>query len=141
MKNNSIIEKGKSFGSVLRWIAGIVLSAFLTLGSAAFTMHYNGMINQDLSGFKYWLFFFSVPVVAFALFIFLTCTFVPSKKKYAGILVCILSLLFIGYGGYEHYNYDGFISSKHLTIYTGFIIGMSAGFMLAYKNFKNSNWS
>jgi hypothetical protein len=140
MSNNSSIEKRQSFVSVFRWILAIILSGFLTLGSAVFTMHYSGIINQDLSGFKYWLFFFAVPIVAFALFVFLTCAFVPSKKMYAASLVILLSLLFIGYGAYEHYTYDGFLSGKHITIYTGFIMGMAVGFMLAYKKYKNNNW-
>jgi hypothetical protein len=125
-----------------KWMGGIVLAAVLTLGLAGFIMHLNGPVNvSKLSGSQYGLTLFIVPPVACCLLVLLACAFVPSNKKYAGILVSLLWASFISYGAYEHYNYDSFVANQFKIIYSGFVVGLLAGFVISYIVFKNKNWA
>jgi cytochrome bd-type quinol oxidase subunit 2 len=150
---NNFKENTKSFsplnssnkfpiGKILNWICGIVLAGVLTLGSANFIMHHNGNVDMNkLNWFQYWVVYLTVPSLAFGLFVFLSCVFVPLQKKYAAILVLLLSIIFIGLGMYQHYIDDGFLRNQYIVRYTGFIIGLAMGFILSYKVFKENNWS
>ncbi len=129
-------------GKILKWIFGIVLAGVLTLGSAFFIMHHNGNADMNkLNWFQYWVVYLTVPSLAFGVFVFLSCVLVPLQKKYAGILVFLLSIIFIGLGIYQHYIDDGFLRNQYIVRYTGFIIGLATGFILSYKVFKKKNWT
>lgn len=88
---------------------------------------------------RYWLTLFIVPPIACCLLVLLACAFVPSYKKYAGILVCLLLASFILYGAYQHYTYDGFVATHFKIIYSGFAVGLLAGFSISYIVFKNKH--
>ena len=126
---------------ILKWIFGIVLAGVLTLWAAGFIMHHDGNVDMNnLNEFQYWVVFLTVPSVAFGLFVFLSCAFVPSQKKYAGILVISLSILFVGFGIYQHYMDNGFLPNQYIIRYTGFIAGLFMGFILSFNVFKRKNW-
>lgn len=82
----------------------------------------------------------AVPAVAFGLFIFLACAFVPARKKRAGMLVMGLSLVFIGLSAYQHITYDGLLETQYVVRYTGFVVGLVCGFALAHRVFKGNRW-
>jgi hypothetical protein len=149
---NDFNENTKGFGSsvssnkfsiakTLKWILGIALAGVLSLGPASYIMHHNGDVNMNrLNNFQYWVTFLTVPSIGFGLFLFLSCLLVPVHKKYAGILVMILSIIFIVLGSYQHYIDDGFLASQYIIRYSGFMIGLAIGFMIGYKLFKNNKW-
>ena len=107
-----------------------------------FIMHHMGKVDMDnLTSFQYWIQFLTVPSIAFGLFLFLACAFVPMQKKYAGILVFTLSTIFIALGTYQHYADDGFLRSDYLVRYIGFVVALILGFTLSYKFFRQSKWT
>jgi uncharacterized paraquat-inducible protein A len=126
----------------LKWISGIVLAGVVTLWPANLIMHHTGKVDMNnLTPFQYWIKFLAVPSLAFGLFVFLSCLFVPLFKKYAGMLVFTLSLIFIGLGAWQHYTDDGVLRKQYLVRYTGFVTGLIIGFSLSYKSFKQNKWS
>jgi len=126
----------------IKWISGIILAGVLALVPANFIMHRTGKVDMNnLTAFQYWVVFLVVPSLAFGLFVFLSCVFVPLQKKYAGILVLLLSIIFIGLGTYQHYMDDGFLRNQYIVRYIGFIIGLVIGFTLSYKIFKENKWT
>ena len=142
MTNDSNNRNHFSVFGMLKWIGGIILAAILTIGSAGFIMHRNGPVDMNnLHGFQYWLTLFITPPVALCLFVFLSCAFVPFYKKYAALLVMSLCTFFIGYGTYGHYTYDGFVADQYKLIYSGFIIGLIAGFIVGYSVFSEIKWT
>ncbi|SRR6266542_3969027 len=126
----------------IKWILGIVLAGIVTLVPANFIMHHTGKVDMNnLTSFQYWVQFLTVPSIAFGLFLFLACLFVPIQKKSAGILVFMLSIVFIALGTYQHYTDDGFLRTDYLVRYIGFVVGLVLGFSLSYKFFKQTNWT
>jgi hypothetical protein len=126
----------------LKWILGIVLAGILTLLPANFIMHRTGKVDMNsLTSFQYWIQFLTVPSIGFGLFLFLACAFVPMQKKFAGILVFALSLVFIGLGTYQHYMDDGYLHTDYLIRYIGFTICLILGFSLSYKYFRQNKWT
>jgi hypothetical protein len=126
----------------LKWILGIVLAGIVTLVPANFIMHRTGQVDMNnLTSFQYWIQFLTVPSIAFGLFLFLACTFVPIQKKYAGILVFALSIVFIALGTYQHYTDDGYLRNDYLIRYIGFTIGLILGFSLSSKFFRQRKWT
>lgn len=125
-----------------KWILGVLFAGIITLVPANFIMHRTGDVDMgNLTSFQYWIQFFTVPSVAFGLFILLACAFVPMQKKYAGILVFLISIIFIALGAYQHYTDDGFLHNDYLIRYSGFLSCLIIGFLLSYKLFKQKNWS
>ena len=126
----------------IKWILGIVLAGTITLWPASFIMHHTGKSDMNnLTPFQYWIKFLAIPSIAFGLFLFLACAFVPTQKKYAGILVFTLSIVFIALGTYQHYTDDGFLRNDCLVRYVGFIVGLILGFSLSYKFFRQRKWA
>ncbi|WP_460914675.1 VOC family protein [Spirosoma areae] len=125
-------ENKFSLVQLSRWILGIILSGVLTLGIAGLVMHHGAPVDMTkLSWFQYWVVFLVLPSMAFGLFVFLCCLLVPFKKRSAGILAIILSLLFISYGVYQHYSDDGFLANQYIIRYTGFVTGVVLGFWIS----------
>ena len=121
---------------------GIVLAGIVTLLPANLIMHHTGKVDMDnLTTFQYWVKFLIIPSIAFGLFLFLACAFVPIQKKNAGILVFTLSIIFIALGVYQHYSDDGFLRNDYLVRYIGFVVGLISGFTLGYKYFRQSKWT
>jgi uncharacterized paraquat-inducible protein A len=126
----------------IKWILDIVLAGLITLVPANFIMHHTGKVDMNnLTPFQYWVQFLTVPSLAFGLFVFLSCVFVPMQKRFAGILVLAMSLIFIALGTYQHYTDDGFLRKDYLVRYVGFTICLIIGFMLAYRTFKQNGWT
>lgn len=124
------------------WSLAIVLAGIITLGPANFIMHHTGNVEMNnLSSFQYWIQFLTVPSLAFGLFLFLACAFVPIQKKYAGVLVFVLSVIFIALGMYQHYTDDGFLRNDYLVRYLGFVLCLMIGFALSYKLFRQNKWT
>lgn len=125
-----------------KWSLGIVLAGIITLVPANFIMHHAGNVDMNnLNFFQYWIQFLTVPSLAFGLFLFLACAFVPIHKKYAGILVFVLSIIFIALGMYQHYTDDGFLRNDYLVRYSGFILCLIIGFALSYRLFRQNKWT
>jgi hypothetical protein len=125
-----------------KWVLGIVLAGVITLVPASFIMHHTQKVDMNnLTSFQYWIQFLTIPSIAFGLFLFLACAFVPIQKKYAGILVFTLSIVFIALGAYQHYTDDGLLRNDYLVRYIGFVVGLLIGFSLSYKIFKQSKWA
>jgi hypothetical protein len=125
-----------------KWGLGIAMAGLITLGPANFLMHHTGNVDMNnLSAFQYWIQFLTVPAVAFGLFLFLACAFVPVQKRTAGMLVFALSLVFIALGAYQHYTDDGFLRNDYLVRYFGFILCLLVGFGLSYRLFKQNKWT
>ena len=126
---------------LIKWIFGIVLAGVITIWPANFIMHHTGKVDMNnLTPFQYWIKFLAIPSIAFGLFLFLACAFVPIQKKYAGILVFALSIIFITLGTYQHYTDDGFLRSVYFIRYIGFVIGLILGLSLSYKFFRKNKW-
>ena len=124
------------------WISGVILAGVLTLGAANLVMHHTGNVDMNnLTTFQYWVKFFAVPSLAFGLFLFLSSAFVPFKKKYAGITVLLLSLIFIALGSYQHYIDNGILQSQYIIRYSGFIIALAIGFHFSYRVYKKNKWT
>ena len=126
----------------IKWILGVVIAGIVTLIPANFIMHHTGKVDMNnLNSFQYWIQFLAVPSLAFGLFVFLACVFVPMQKKYAGLLVLVLSFIFIALGTYQHYTDDGFLRKDYLVRYIGFTICLITGFMLGYKLYRQNKWT
>ena len=126
----------------IKWISGIVLAGIITLVPASFIMHRTGQVDMNnLTSFQYWIQFLTVPSIAFGLFLFLACAFVPIQKKYAGVLVFTLSIVFIALGTYQHYTDDGYLRNDYLIRYLGFTVCLILGFSLSYLFFRQSKWT
>lgn len=126
----------------LKWVLGILLAGIITLVPANFVMHRTGNVDMNnLTAFQYWIKFLTVPSVAFGLFLFLSCVFVPFQKKYAGLIVFLLSIIFIGLGAYQHYMDDGVLYNQYIVRYIGFITGLIIGFLLSYRVYGQSKWT
>lgn len=126
----------------LKWVLGIVLAGIITLVPANFIMHRTGQVDMNnLTSFQYWIQFLTVPSIAFGLFLFLACAFVPIQKKYAGILVFVLSIVFIALGTYQHYTDDGYLRNDYLIRYIGFTSCLIIGFSLSYLFFRQGKWT
>ncbi len=126
----------------VKWVLGVVLAGTITLGPANFLMHHMGEVDmKHLTAFQYWIQFLIVPSLAFGLFAFLACVFVPIQKKYAGVVVVVISFLFIVSGAYQHYLDDGFVHRDYVIRYSGFAFSLSIGFALSYKLFRQNRWT
>lgn len=126
----------------LKWVLGILLAGIITLVPANFIMHRTGNVDMNnLTAFQYWIKFLTVPSVAFGLFLFLSCVFVPFQKKYAGLIIFLLSIIFIGLGAYQHYMDDGVLYNQYIVRYIGFITGLIIGFLLSYRVYGQSKWT
>src|SRR5689334_4112220 len=105
----------------VKWTLGIILAGAVTLGPANLIMHHNGKVDMNnLDTFQYWVTFLTVPSLAFGLFLFLSCAFVPLQKRNAGLVVFVLSVIFIGLGAYQHYMDDGVLRNQYIVRYSGF---------------------
>lgn len=125
----------------IKWILGIIIAGVVTLWPANLIMHHTGKVDMDnLTSFQYWVQFLTVPSLAFGLFLFLSCLFVPIQKKYAGLLVFLLSIIFISLGAYQHYMDDGTLHNKYILRYSGFIICLLIGFWISHKLYRQKNW-
>ncbi len=125
----------------IKWILGIVLAGTITLVPAGFIMHHTGKPDMNnLTAFQYWIQFLAIPSIAFGLFLFLACAFVPIQKKWAGIVVFTLSIIFIALGIYHHYTDDGYLRNDYLIRYIGFVAGLMLGFLLSYQFFRQGKW-
>src|SRR5215212_1921222 len=117
----------------MKWILGVILAGGVTIWPASFIMHHTGQVDMNnLTPFQYWVKFLLVPSVAFGLFLFLACVFVPFRKKQAGLLVFSLSLIFIGLGAYQHYTDDGLLANQYIVRYSGFIVGLMTALLISY---------
>lgn len=117
-----------------------MLAGIITLWPASLIMHHTGQIDMNhLTPFQYWVKFLLVPSLAFGLFLFLACVFVPLRKKQAGLLVFALSLIFIGLGAYQHYTDDGLLANQYMVRYTGFFIGLITALIVSHRLFKGNN--
>lgn len=126
----------------IKWILGVVIAGVITLVPANFIMHHTGKVDMNnLTSFQYWIQFLTVPSLAFGLFLFLSCVFVPMQKKYAGLLVFILSIIFIFLGAYQHYMDDGILRNQYIVRYSGFVICLVIGFWVSHKLFRQTNWA
>ncbi len=126
----------------IKWTLWIIMAGVLTLGTANLIMHRTGIVDMNnLSLFQYWVKFLTVPSLAFGLFLFLSCTFVPFQKKFAAILVFLLSLTFIGLATYQHYIDDGELHNQYIVRYIGFITGLLMGFIFSHKLYKKNKWA
>lgn len=126
----------------IKWVLGVVIAGVVTLVPANFIMHHTGKVDMDnLTSFQYWIQFLTVPSLAFGLFLFLSCVFVPIQKKYAGLLVFLLSTIFISLGAYQHYIDDGILRNQYIVRYSGFVICLVIGFLVSHKLFKQNNWA
>jgi hypothetical protein len=127
---------------IFKWIAAVILACALTVGFAGFLMHALGIENDPgHNWFKYWIVSVLFPSVSFCLFVFLTCWLIPSYKKWAAVLVILLSLTFIGFGVYQHNLDSGYLPSIFLYRYIGFVLGLAAGFYLSYRTFIDRGWA
>ncbi|WP_310395643.1 hypothetical protein [Hymenobacter sp.] len=125
-----------------KWVLGILLAGTLTMGSANLLMHRTGAVDlHHLTWFEYWVKMLTVPALAFGLFVFLACAFVPTQKKRAGLLVVGLSLVLIGLGIYQHVLDDGFLETQYVVRYTVFIVGLAGGFWVSHHAFKGNKWT
>ncbi len=121
----------------IKWVFGIILAGCLTLVPASWLMHHTGNVDlNNLNAYQYWVQFLAVPSLAFGLFLFLACVFVPSHKQNAGLFVFLLSLLFIGMGLYQHYTDDHVLRPVYLIRYSAFMLSLSIGFALSYKIYR-----
>ena len=126
----------------VKWILSVILAGVITLVPANFIMHHTGKVDMNnLNPFQYWVQFLIVPSLAFGLFLFLSCLFAPIQKKYAGLSVFIVSLIFIALGTYQHYMDDGFLRKDYLVRYIGFIAGLVISFVLSYIIFRQNKWT
>jgi hypothetical protein len=126
----------------IKWISGIIVAGVLTLGTANLIMHHTGNADMNnLTAFEYWIKFLTVPSLAFGLFLFLSAAFVPFKKKYAGITVFLLSIIFIGLGAYQHYIDNGVLQNQYIIRYMGFIAGLIIGFVFSFRVYKKNKWT
>lgn len=129
-------------GMILRWIFGIVLACLLTMGLAFLVMHHGASADMNnLTAFQYWVVYLTVPSVAFGLFVFLSCAFVPSHKRRAALLVIGLGVTLVGFGIYQHSIDNGFLPSQYIVRYSGFMAGLATGFLVSYRTFKANNWA
>ena len=126
----------------IKWISGILLAGIITIGPANFIMHHTGKVDMNnLTPFQYWIQFLTVPSLAFGLFVFLACAFAPAQKKYAGLLVFAISIIFIALGIYQHYTDDGYLRTDYLIRYIGFTICLSGGLAFSYRLYRNNKWT
>jgi hypothetical protein len=124
----------------LRWFAGILMSAMLTLGATILFFHQ--VIDVDMSNLtpvEFWIsnIFLSV---AFGLFVFCACWFVPAWKRNAGIFAIAFCVLFISAGIYNHITYDGFLHHDHIIRYSSFLLAVVIAFLLSQKRFGHKKW-
>ena len=125
----------------VKWIASIVLAGLVTLLPANFIMHRTGDVDMNnLTTFQYWVKLLVVPSIAFGLFLFLSCVFVDIQKKYAGLLVFMLSTIFISMGAYQHYIDDGILRNQYVVRYCAFIASLVIAFAISYKFYRQNNW-
>lgn len=129
-----------SLNLVLRWIAGIILSAALTLGATIFFFHY--VINVDmnrLTPFEFWVsnIFLSL---AFGSFVFCACWFAPAWKRNAGAFAFAFCTLFIAAGIYNHITYDGVLQKDHIILYSSFLLAIVLALFISHKKFRHRKW-
>ena len=121
-----------------KWVLGVLLAGTLTMGAAAFLMHRTGVVDlHHLTWFEYWVKLLTIPSVAFGLFVFLACAFVPTKKRYAGLLVIGLTLMLICFGVYQHMLDDGYLETQYVVRYAGLV----GGFAAAHHVYRGRRWA
>lgn len=125
---------------VLKWIGGILLAAFLTVGVAIIIFHHVIVVDMNNpTPAQFWIsdFFLSL---AFGLFVFFACWFVPKWKRNAGLFVLIFCLLFICLGTYHHFTDDGYLKEDHIIRYSSFLISLCIAMFAGHKVFGGKNW-
>lgn len=125
-----------------RWIFGFplafVISAAILALSVVYdpsTVFYNYLFSS--------IYHLAVIVFSFALWVFLTCFFIPANKKYATVVPIALSFALAGYScyGYIKEIQHGFFFPRQLIFsYSCLLIGLSAGFFISYQLFKDKGW-
>jgi tryptophan-rich sensory protein len=125
---------------LLRWLAGILLSAMLTLGAAILFFHH--VINVDMNNLTPLEFWISNIFLAgaFGLFVFCACWFAPAWKRNAGIFALAFCVLFISAGIYNHITYDGFLHQDHIIRYSSFLLAIVFAFFMSRKKFGQNKW-
>src|ERR1700712_5260486 len=119
---------------IVKWIAGIVSACLLTVVFAGFLMHTLGIENDPgHNWFKYWVVSVIFPAISFALFVILTCWFIPSYKMYGAIVVIVLSFVFIGFGVRQHNLDSGYLPNIYLYRYIAFTFGLGIGLYCSYR--------
>jgi len=127
---------------VLKWIIAFILAGIISLGTAAFIMHFDK--NADYSkteGINFYLMSVLVPAAGFFFFIFLASRFVPFKKRNAALIGISISLIFTFLGAYQHYLDDGSLAVKYFIRYILFIVAIMSGFLFSKYTFLNTRWT
>ncbi len=125
---------------VIKWILALAFAALLTIGTSAIILHGILKVDMDnLTGLSFWSTYLLFLPLVFTLFVILSCKFVSFRKRNAALLVILLSIVFIAIGIYHHSD-DGYLANKYIIRYTGFIFGLTFGYVLSNKIFKNTNW-
>jgi hypothetical protein len=129
---------------ILRWILGFPLAAVISMGFFFMAVQY-GLRGIYSYQFYFLELLFRVIVIffCFALWIFLTCFFIPSNKKLAGIIpiavstILLVTALYLNArdGGGMHFNQNTIIA------FSSFYIGMFMGYFVSYVIFKNKGWN
>jgi hypothetical protein len=129
---------------ILRWIFGFPLAAAISLGILFLAIQYGlrGFYSSQLFIALY-IYRLAIIFFCFALWIFLTCLFIPSNKKLAGLMPMAASTLFLIIVLYMsiknisdlHFNQNSIIG------FSSFYIGMLMGYFMSYVVFKNKGWN
>jgi hypothetical protein len=99
-------------------------------------------LDDDKVSF-YWIYNLGMTIICLSLFVFLSCLFTPSPKKYAGLISVLVSLALVASSLYLHFTdkyYEG-INIRFFIYYGGIFSGILVGFYTSYEVFKNRGWS
>jgi hypothetical protein len=125
----------------IKWTGGIILAGVLTIWPANLLMHHTGKVDMNnLTPFQYWIQFLMLPALAFGGFVLLACVFAPLQKMMAGMVVFVMSLIFICMGIWQHYSDDGTLHNQYVARYLAFVVCMLTGLLLGYKLFRYRKW-
>lgn len=134
----------------IKWILGVVTAGVITFVPTNFIMHRTWKVHMDnLATFQYSVQSLAVPSLAFGLFLFLSCVFVPIQKKQGFWFFYWPSFLFL----WGHINItcndgilrnqydDAILRNQYIVRYSRFVICLVIGFLVSHKLFRQTNWA
>jgi hypothetical protein len=128
--------------NLIRWILGFPLATVISLGTLVLSITYGNIGALHIYAFAF-IYRIAIIMFSFAIWVFLTCLFIPSYKKYAGFLPAILSLALAGLSIYVSFTdkYSGGRIPEQLLITLSFmVVGLCIGYFVSYQLFKDKGW-
>jgi hypothetical protein len=128
--------------NLARYILGIALAFILYVALVIFFVECTDSFLLRNLNYKIYLVIHSLQIISNgSLFVFLSCLFVPSPKKYAAVITLVSFFVIAILGLYVQYTeYRMQITAMLICSYASLFLGGGIGLIFSYYRFRNKGW-